>query len=84
MDNFDIKTYFQLNDDDKKDVILKVAEEFYLAYVDTTDDVLFMMTVNYSLEKIVDEWRQALREENYELADILYKVGKIFLNLKKQ
>lgn len=76
----DINQYFKMPIEEREEVISTLAKRYFELIVDNSTETSFNSSMGYLIHQLDLRHRLALKEEEYERADIFYKLIKIYMN----
>lgn len=82
--NLKMAEYFNMNEDDRDNFVIEMANFYYERWVNTENESIFHFTINELLFRLEMEHRLAIKTENYERADVYYKLCRIFHKIKDE
>lgn len=77
----DIKDYFKMKDEEKAEIIITLCRKYYDAIVDNTNTETYKTSLKFLINILIQRHSTAIKNEEYETADILDKMIKIFQNV---
>ena len=78
----DISEYFKMPEEDRTEVVLAIAAKYYDHFIDLENVNTYRHTMGALLNTLESRHQRAIREEDYERADILFQLIRIFINIK--
>lgn len=82
--NYPVKDFFKLSIEKREEYLIGLAKFFYEKHVITDTQEMFDVTMNDLIYRFLREESYAKRHEDYERAEIYYKLGRLFMEIQEE
>jgi hypothetical protein len=82
--NYPIKDYFKLSEEKREEYLTALAKFYYEKNVSTENAEKFDFTMNYLITRLHMENIHAEKNEDYERAEIFYKLTRLFMEIQEE
>jgi hypothetical protein len=82
--DYPVKDFFKLSIEKREEYLLGLAKFFYDKHVVTDSRELFDVTMNDLIFTFIREENMAKKYEDYERAEIYYKLGRLFMEIQEE
>ena len=82
--NLPVRDFFKLSPEKREEYLLTLAKFYYQKYVATESKEVFDFTMNELINKLHYEEKIARQLEEYERAEIFYKLTRLFMEIQEE
>ena len=82
--DYPIKDFFKLSVEERDEYILELVKEYYKKFIKTNTEQEFNDSMNLLIFKLMTEELIANKTEQYEKAEIFYKMTRVFMELQDE
>jgi len=82
--NYPVNKFFELNEEQQNECIIELAQFYSKKFISKRTRELFEFTTNDLITKLLLEERHASETENFERAEIFYRLAQIFMELQEK
>lgn len=82
--NYPVNKFFELTEDKQDECIVELAKFYSNRFISRRNRELFDFTLNDLIRRFMMEEKYAMEIENYERAEIFYRLTRIFMELQEE